>query len=154
CDPEFRPARLNRGVMYWLSGQLDKALKDFDDVLQPPQEKQLIEAAYYRGQVYLQLPKKEALALEDFHRVLTARPDFGPAYLSRARVHLIQGNQDAALRDLDAFLGGKRSPEERGRLLRLVITRLPSAVGQKSWALALADLRQAVETGPASAALY
>ncbi|MFI5461285.1 MAG: hypothetical protein ACHRXM_38265 [Isosphaerales bacterium] len=52
-NPEFLPARLNRGVVYWHQGKLDPALADFAAVLTPPKEKRLIEAAFSRGQLYL-----------------------------------------------------------------------------------------------------
>ena len=78
------PPLLNRGVVYWLQKKNKEALDDFDTILNAPKEKRLIEAAFYRGQLYLQLGKmKEALA--DFNLVVQENPNFRPVYLHRAQ---------------------------------------------------------------------
>ncbi len=47
--PAFRPARLNRGFVYFLQNKDTEALAELDAVLQPPANLVLIEAAYYRA---------------------------------------------------------------------------------------------------------
>src|SRR5207249_909370 len=50
---DFQPARLNRGVVYWLQKRHQAALRQLDAVLKGPADRQLLEAAYYRGQIHL-----------------------------------------------------------------------------------------------------
>jgi serine/threonine protein kinase len=173
-DPDFRPARLNRGVVLWLQKgeKEDAALEDFTAVLEPPEEKKLVEAAYYRGLVHLQRahPQKGLdraacqKAVEDFGLVVSARPGFRPAYLARAQAHLLLGNHPSALKDLDAFLDDRprfdpaapEAYEQRGRLLRRLIPKLdlPQAAHRQKLGLALEQLRKADELGVQSAALF
>src|SRR6202041_2745233 len=68
-SPDFRPAKLNRGVLRSNLHQNDKALEDFPAVLADPKEKRLIESAFYRGQMYAQLVKIKQ-ALEYFNQVV------------------------------------------------------------------------------------
>jgi tetratricopeptide (TPR) repeat protein len=131
-DPEFRPARLQRGVLALLQGQEDQALDDFAAVLEPPEDRRLVEAAYYRGQ--LRLRRKEyAEALKDFDRVAKENPDFRALYLSRAQAHFLRGDDDGGRVDLTTFLNlgrlrplAPRDPEllaQRGRLLLQLVPR-------------------------------
>jgi Flp pilus assembly protein TadD len=118
--------------------------------LQPPREKRLVEAAYYRGQLHLERGAY-AEALTDFDLVVAENPDFRPVYLLRARVRLLQGQAALCRKELDAFLanGQAVAPEvhgQRGRLLRLLLADLPPA-GQRACALlALKELQEAAES--------
>jgi tetratricopeptide (TPR) repeat protein len=161
--PEFQPGRLNRGVVSWLQGERgkgDAALEDFQAVLQAPQGRRLIEAAYYRGQVYLQRGD-QAKALEDFDRVVAEKPSFRPVYLSRARLLLLRGEEAAGVEDLNAFLAGglpfdpksKEACERRGRLLLRLADQEPEAARPKLRLLARTELQRAKELGAKSAAL-
>ncbi|HBI46089.1 MAG TPA: hypothetical protein DDY78_25025 [Planctomycetales bacterium] len=123
-SPDSRPSRLNRGVVYWNQKKYDPALADFEAVLQPPKEKRLVEAAYYRGQLHLQLGEVQK-ALKDFDEVAAENPSFLPVYPLRARIHIAKGENAAALADLDAYLAGRPAANhdgdvhgKRGRLLR------------------------------------
>jgi tetratricopeptide (TPR) repeat protein/tRNA A-37 threonylcarbamoyl transferase component Bud32 len=131
-DPEFRPARLHRGVLAWLQGKDERALDDFAQVLEPPDDRRLIEAAYYRGQ--LRLRRKEyPEALKDFDLVVKENPSFRPAYLSRAQVHYLRGDDARGLADLTTFLDLARAkpfdPKDpqllarRGHLLAELVPR-------------------------------
>jgi tetratricopeptide (TPR) repeat protein/tRNA A-37 threonylcarbamoyl transferase component Bud32 len=162
-DPDFLPARLNRGVACWLEKRHDAALAEFDGIVQLPADRRLIEAAYYRGQLHLE--RGEYLkALEDFDRLVAERPDFRPGYLLRARVHLLLGQEALCREDLDALLtissAGPFDPrsreacEQRGRLLRLLVTEVPPPASQKTCALACAELEKAVALGVRSARLF
>ena len=151
------PSRLNRGVVYWNQKKNDAALADFKAVLELPQEKRLVEAAYYRGQLYLQLGEVEK-ALKDFDQVVAQNPSFLPVYPLRARIHIAKGDKPAALADLDAYLAGRPTADgdgdvhgKRGRLLRLMYAELPLEQRSKPSAVALAAL--AVEELSRSAAL-
>ncbi|WP_422925033.1 protein kinase domain-containing protein [Singulisphaera sp. PoT] len=167
-DPDFRPARLNRGVSLWLRGKPDEALRDFEAVLAPPVESQLIEAAYYRGQIRLQRGEVDA-ALADFDRVAEANPAFAQVYRHRARIHLARGNKDLGLRDIDRYArslgGGSEEPEtwrshaSRGRTLRQMHAEMSKRMkdeptGRELARLALDELNEAVTLGGKEAALF
>jgi tetratricopeptide (TPR) repeat protein len=162
-DPDFRPARLNRGVIYQMQGKRDAALADFAAVLQPPEDRMLIEAAYYRSQLYIDSGDYDD-ALTDLDSVILAKKDFYPAYLLRARVHLLQGARDASLQDLAAELrqstGGAFDPDsakdlgQRGSMLRHIAAELPGDAARITLDLARADLQTAVQSGGRSASVY
>jgi tetratricopeptide (TPR) repeat protein/tRNA A-37 threonylcarbamoyl transferase component Bud32 len=129
-DPQFRPALLHRGILAWLQRKDEQALADFARVLGPPGDEQLIEAAYYRGQLRLQ--RKEYLeALKDFDLVVKENPGFRPAYLSRAQAQFLRGDNARGLADLTTFLDmglpepfDPKDPKllaQRGRLLLQVV---------------------------------
>jgi tetratricopeptide (TPR) repeat protein len=145
-SPDSRPSRLNRGVVYWNQKKYDPALADFEAVLQPPKEKRLVEAAYYRGQLHLQLGEVQK-ALKDFDEVAAENPSFLPVYPLRARIHIAKGENAAALADLDAYLAGRPAANhdgdvhgKRGRLLRLLYAELPLDQRGNPSVLALAAL--------------
>src|SRR5262249_44087642 len=67
-----------------------------------------VEAAYYRGLLRVQR-KEPAEALEDFDLVLKEDPSFRPAYLSRAQVNFLRGDDSRGLADLTTFLDRGRA---------------------------------------------
>lgn len=158
-DRDFRPAKLNRGVVRWLEKKHELALADLDAVLKPG-DKALIEAAYYRGQLHLERDKY-AEALEDFNRIVADNPTFWPVFLLRAQVYLAQAQPDLCLEDLDTFLVGGRpvalvDPEihaQRGHLLRLLAKIVPARMQKRTLVLALAELQKAEELDRQSATL-
>jgi tetratricopeptide (TPR) repeat protein len=160
-DPDLRAARLNRGVVAWEQKKYDSALNDFAAVLEPPDDKKLVEAAYYRG--LLQLERGELKeALEDFDRVVAENPDLRAVYKPRAMILLAQGHDAKALKDIDAFVAGGRkidlnapdAHEQRGRQLRLLVNELPPQVRKNVLLLARAELEKAIELGGTSATLF
>jgi serine/threonine protein kinase/tetratricopeptide (TPR) repeat protein len=167
-NPDFRPARLNRGVVYWRQGQNEKALADFAAVLQPPAEIRLVEAAYIRGQLYLQGGGKMKEALADFDLVVAERPKLQPVYLYRAQIYIAQNQGDRALTDMTTYLQffepalveqGWEAAGKRGHLLRYLYLVMPAADRQKdsgraTLALALAELHKAVEMGGKNERLF
>jgi Tfp pilus assembly protein PilF/tRNA A-37 threonylcarbamoyl transferase component Bud32 len=159
-DAEFRPALLNRGILAWLQGKPDQALADFTKVLEPPEDRSLLEAAYYRGQLHVER-REHREALADFTRVVNKDPGFRPAYLSRAQVHFLRGDDASGLDDLTTFLDlGRAKPFDpddpqlfarRGRLLRHF---LPAwGLGDKL-KLARGELEKALQRGHRPAALF
>ncbi len=166
--PDFRPARLNRGVVFWLQGDREGALADFEAVLKPPAERRLIEAAYYRAQLYLQ-GGEVAKALEDFDSVVAENPNFLQVYRVRARVRLALGEKSLAFQDLDQYLGltsegmqaaaKGRASVERGHTLRYFYVEIPHAkreepAGRALLAAALEELQKAVREGEQTPALF
>jgi tetratricopeptide (TPR) repeat protein/tRNA A-37 threonylcarbamoyl transferase component Bud32 len=165
-DADSRPPRLHRGVVYWRQKKYDLAVADFEAVLAPPDDKQLVEAAYYRGQLYLERGEVQK-ALEDFDRVVAATPGFRSVYLDRPLIYLSRGDAPHALADLDKYIslvrkidaGGWELHGLRGRLLRFLYTELPQEkasgpTGQAMLSLGLAELNQAVKMGGNKAGLF
>jgi tetratricopeptide (TPR) repeat protein/tRNA A-37 threonylcarbamoyl transferase component Bud32 len=159
-----RPAQLNRGMVYRLQKQYDPALADFEAVLQPPNGRRLIEAAYYRGQVEWdrdRFPEAE----HELDRVVAVNPDFRPVYAARARVRFVLGNQSGGRDDLNRYLSltrgadlGLESAEAyrlRGYFLRLLLVKKVPGPRRKAIALwALAELQKAIKLGDRSPRLY
>jgi tetratricopeptide (TPR) repeat protein len=165
-NPDARVPRLNRGVVYWQQKKNTQALADFAAVLAAPKQKRLVEAAYYRGQLYLQLGRVKA-ALEDFDRVVAENPRFRPVYPVRARIYIARGNSARGLADLDAYLADGQAYDRRswqacarrGRLLRLLYADLPPEQRRQPSAralavLAVAELQKAVKKGGRAAQVF
>jgi tetratricopeptide (TPR) repeat protein len=166
-DPEFRPARLHRGVLFWLQRKDDDrpAFQDFTEVLKPPADRRLIEAAYYRGQLHLQRREYEE-ALKDFDAVVKENRDFRPVYLSRAQAHFSNNVDELGLMDLRAFLDlGRPSPldpkdpklfAQRGRLLTRLVPNwgLPRPDFVAKLRLTRKELETALRMGHRSVELF
>jgi tetratricopeptide (TPR) repeat protein len=152
-DPDFRPARLNRGVVYSLQENRAAALADFAAALQPPEKRMLIEAAYYRAQIYLE-SNDYVGALSDLDSVIRQKRDFYPS----------QGNQASGLQDLSDMMkyamdssfdpASAEGLGQRGRMLRHVAAQLPNEADHATLKLASEDLEKAVELGGPSAQIY
>jgi tetratricopeptide (TPR) repeat protein len=164
-DPKFHPARLHHGVLAWLQGKDEQALADFAAVLKLPQGQRLVEAAYYRG--LLRVRRKEhAEALEDFDLVLKEDPSFRPAYLSRAQVNFLRGDDNRGLADLTTFLDLGRAkafdpkdPQLLARRGRLLVRLVPMwGLSRDDYVaklkLAREELRAAQRLGERSAELF
>jgi tetratricopeptide (TPR) repeat protein len=115
-DPTFQPARLNRGIAYWLNGETDAAETDFDAVLAAPDDKRLVEAALYRGQIFLS-KKRPQEALEDFSTVVAARPNLRVAYWYRAHANFLSGNFDSGMADVKKYSALDPDPKADSRLV-------------------------------------
>lgn len=166
-EPESRHARLNRGLLRWMEKKQDLALEDFEAVLSPPRENRLIEAAYYRGLLYLQANEIKK-ALKDFSSVIDEKPEFRSPYQFRALIHISHGDVDPAIQDINHYLGilpgGDPNTWEsyalRGKHLRYLFTERSHVKGQQQSTqaignLALKQLNQAVKLGgDRSADLY
>jgi tetratricopeptide (TPR) repeat protein/tRNA A-37 threonylcarbamoyl transferase component Bud32 len=162
-DPDFRPAVLNNGVAYWLQHRDQEALRNFSAVLLPPDDRRLIEAAYYRAQIYLANNDTDR-AFSDLSWLIDERPDFYPAYLLRARVQMMRGAQDSGLEDLNAVVShdtgsgfdGQSADDlgERGRMLRRIAAELPSSAAATALNLARQDLESAVRLNAQSVKSY
>jgi tetratricopeptide (TPR) repeat protein len=164
-DPEFRPARLHRGIMAWLQRKDDRAFADFARVLDPPDERRLVEAAYYRGQLHLQR-NELADALADLDMVVKESPDFRPVYLTRAQAHFLDGGKARGLADLTTFLSLGRSKSfgssdtglkaQRGQLLLRLAPKWGLSPNQHAAALLVArdDLETARRMGRRDAELF
>lgn len=149
--PGFPPALLDRGVCRWLQHQYDNALGDYDAAINPPGHTGLIEASYYRGWLLVGQGKFD-LAQQDFDRFIAARPDFTPAYLLRARAHLMLDRAADCLNDLDASpVIGRRAAEteadvhcRRGHALREAMIDWPEPAAKRAAELARQELTLAL----------
>ena len=157
--PDFLPARLNRGVVYWQHGDLELALADFQAVLTPGNEKRLIEAAFSRGQLYLQRGEVQK-ALDDFDAVIAENPRIRTVFLYRAQIHIARGDNERGLKDLDTYLDIGKGRDLlawanhglRGHLLRDRYQQLPldkrrQPAGLALLSLSVAELGKAVASG-------
>src|SRR5262249_16099806 len=128
-EKDFPHALLHRGFIAMAQKNTEKAMKDFEAVLNLSAEKRLILAAYYRGVLYKD-QRKFPEALADFKRVTKEAPTFQAAYLLRAQVYLLQ-DDPRALGELTTYLelgmpkGAEAKPARlfalRGRLLRHLV---------------------------------
>ncbi|MBI3465424.1 MAG: protein kinase, partial [Planctomycetes bacterium] len=167
--PGFRPSRLNRGVLYWLRRDYDRALQDFDAVLEPPDSQRLIEGAYYRAQVYIEQakyvePDKLSKAMDDLDSVINEKQTFSPAYHQRARVHFLRGDKEKGTEDLNTYLAmtgregfdadSARAFYDRGRLLRRLARKPPKGPRTALFEAAEAELRKAIDRDGKSAEFF
>jgi lipoprotein NlpI/tRNA A-37 threonylcarbamoyl transferase component Bud32 len=159
--PDFRPPRLNRGIVNWRWEKDEAALADFDRALRPPDDQRLLEAAYYRGQLHLLRGELDS-ALKDFRLATSEKRGVREAHLRSALIHFVRKDFKAGLAEVTAFVEwGKaidaRSAEGlelRGRRLYALENELPQASRTAVLELALADLEAAVEKGRRSAVVF
>jgi tetratricopeptide (TPR) repeat protein len=164
-DPDFRPARLHRGVLAWLQGKDDQALADFKAVLEPPDDRRLLEGFYYRG--WFRLHRKEyPEALKEFDALVKENSSFRAVYLLRAQVYFSHGDDLHGLGDLTTFLDLARpepyDPKDprlfalRGRLLGELVPKWGLARPDRNARLLVArdQLETARRLGYRSAALF
>jgi tetratricopeptide (TPR) repeat protein len=85
-----------RGNVYSKSGQLTKAIKDYDRVIEIKPDYCL--AYNNRGTAYLALGQLHH-ALHDYTETIRLRPTYAPAYSNRSNVYCSLGRIDEALRD-------------------------------------------------------
>jgi serine/threonine protein kinase/Flp pilus assembly protein TadD len=169
--PGFLPARLNYGVALWLQGKeqrlpgtLQQAEAQFHAVLEPSSGGEpLVEAAHCLGQMHLD-GGKLGQALQDFTRVIAAKPRFAPAYAFRAQTYFLLGNNDAGLQDLTTLAGFRvgrtlaaesaEAYQQRGRHLFRLAADLQGAAQSRVLELALSQLQKAADLGDRSVALF
>jgi serine/threonine protein kinase/lipoprotein NlpI len=148
-SPDLQAARLTRGLAYWHQGKNDEAIAEFGRVLSAPKGSRLLEAAYYRGQLYAQLNEKQK-ALDDFNLALAEDPNFLAVYPLRAYIYLLDNKKAEALSDIDHYVadGTPLNPNgweihaRRGRELRRQFMELPKAKQSTQAAARIADLGQ------------
>ncbi len=146
--PQFRPARLNRGFVYFLQNRDSAALSELDEVLQPPLESVLIEAAFYRAQILYQRSDLSD-ALLDCGRFIIERPGFAPAHTLAAQIHFRQGDDAKGIECVDAAIAcspptamqlqSSEASFDRGRVLRQLAMGLDLASQQRVLRLALRE---------------
>jgi tetratricopeptide (TPR) repeat protein len=158
-----RPARLNRGVVFMLQKKDDAALADLAAVLEPPDDRRLIEAAYYRGLIELKRGRAGAAETE-WNRALAANPDLHRVYWDRARLYFLSGDESHGKDDLNRYLAltrgagfdleGAEAFRLRARFLRLLALSAPAQKQAATGELALAELLKAIGGGDRAPVVY
>jgi Flp pilus assembly protein TadD len=136
-DPNSRLQKLRRGVLTWVRGDTNNALKDLDEALGPPAER-IPEAAVQKALILLNRGQmNDALAAVDL--ALAGKNPVRTAYRLRAVIHFFQGDDDKGIDDLNSFLAGAddtfnpKSPlaaARRARIVRLIAQDLPAGKNQ------------------------
>jgi tetratricopeptide (TPR) repeat protein len=100
-DPNTAKYYMNRGNVFMVRSELDKAINDFNEAI--VNSPALAEAYQCRGIAWLQ--KKEfALAMADFEKALRIDPKMTEAHIGRALVHGELDEMQAAFQDFDTAI--------------------------------------------------
>jgi tetratricopeptide (TPR) repeat protein len=95
-NPDNKNAYFNRSIVYFNTGQYDAAIGDYSKYLEySPYDANIL---YERGMLRRAM-KKPSEAIPDLTRAIAIKPDFGLAYLERARANAMLGNKSAAQGD-------------------------------------------------------
>lgn len=131
----------NRGLIYFQSGQREKALADYNKALQLNPE---LDSAYNNRANYYASNGKLAEALTDYETALDLNPGNTRTWINQAITFRELGLYDLALENLDMalMLGGLEENiyAERGRTYHL----------RGDWNCAIADYQRALSTMAAS----
>ena len=100
-DPRTAAALVNRGNVYFVLGQMAKALDDYDRAIRISPG--LAEAWVCRGSVWL-FRREHDRAIEDYSHAIKIDSRSVKGYLGRSMVFSDKGNIKAAFEDLDAVL--------------------------------------------------
>jgi tetratricopeptide (TPR) repeat protein len=138
-------AYTGRGILYFLNGEKELALKDFNETikLNPTGE----TAYNNRGNLYKDKGEKE-LALQDYNQAIKLNPTGETAYNNRGLFYAENGEKELALQDLNQAI--KLDPQSadaynnRGNLYK--------DKGKKE--LALKDFNQAIKVNPTGETAY
>jgi len=89
------------GERYLLLGELDGAIKKFDEAL--ALDPNNADALHMRGMALNRLGRYDK-ALADYSDAIGLKPDWDEAHVNRAHVYIKQGNNDSAMTDCDAAI--------------------------------------------------
>jgi len=100
-DKKNADAFYNRGWLYEIKGDFDKAEKDYTKAIGV--NKRHKDAYYNRGLVYIKMEKYEQ-AIKDFSEAIKLKPRSVDAYCNRGNANFELGKNDLALEDYNAAL--------------------------------------------------
>ncbi len=92
---------LSRGVAYFKAEDYDRAIQDFDTVID--MNDQNFRAYFYRGTIYLAKEEYER-AIEDFNATIRLKSDHGAAFFARATAYLQLGREEEAKKSLQSAI--------------------------------------------------
>jgi len=152
--------RYNRGLVYFHQKKYEPALADFNAVLEAPEDKRILEAAFSRGQVHM-FRKDPHKARDDFDLVVKQKPNLRHVYLMRARLDLAEGKGKDCIANLTSyFTVSQPAPledvklfERIARELRVLATELPREdleTQEAAYRLILSQLDKAIKKGELS----
>ena len=90
--------RYNRAVAYEQFGELDLAIRDYDDAIKWGED--FVAAYFNRGVVYGKMGQPQR-AIEDFGRVLALNPRYAAAFMNRGDAYMQIDQLELALRDFN-----------------------------------------------------
>ena len=141
-DPKFVYAYINRGNVYALKSDVDRAIADFNEAIKL--EPTYAIAYNNRGNVYRAKGDLDR-AIADFNEAIRLDPKYSEAFTNRATTYKDKGDLDRAIADHTQAIA--LHPKSADAYFFRGITYLYGDVPEK----ALADLHQASELGPKSA---
>jgi Tfp pilus assembly protein PilF len=159
-DSDSLATKYNRGLVYFHQKKYEPALADFNAVLEAPEDKRILEAAFSRGQVHM-FRKDPHKARDDFDLVVKQKPNLRHVYLMRARLDLAEGKGKDCIANLTSyFTVGQAAPLEDAKLferiareLRVLATELPREdleTQEAAYRLILSQLDKAIKKGELS----
>ncbi|HEY2881515.1 MAG TPA: protein kinase [Pirellulales bacterium] len=162
-DPSCLPARLNRGFVFWLAHDADHALADLEAVVAAPAEHRLMEAEFYRGQIFLaQHHDREANA--SFEKVAAALPEFRSTYWLQAQSQFHLGEFENAQAAVERFARLDPAEEKNeslahryfavGKTLRMLALELDGGAQQEAIHRAVNQLQLAIDAGDTTSEVW
>lgn len=100
-NPNLAEAYLSRGILLFLTNELNKALGDFNQALRINQDDP--QAYLNRGLAYKKLNNKEA-AIQDYNKAIRLDPTYLEAYQNRFFLYASIGKNEAALDDCNKMI--------------------------------------------------
>jgi len=132
-------AHNDRGNAYGKRGNYEKALEDFNKVIElNPNDP---DAWYNRGLTYKHLGKLDA-ALRDYHRAISLKPDYAKAFNNRGTIYGRQARFQKAIEDFDQAIA--LAPEDAGAWFNRGLAWY--SLGE--YERAIPDLEKAIELNP------
>jgi WD40 repeat protein/tetratricopeptide (TPR) repeat protein len=111
--PQEGVLRYFRGRAYYALGQEDKALADLTEAIKSPwafqEENNAWVARFFRGLTYYRQGEMDKV-IPEFTKVLSIKPDHGPAWHGRGMAYAELGQWDRAIADFTAALQKPNAP--------------------------------------------
>jgi tetratricopeptide (TPR) repeat protein len=145
AHPWFVEAYYNRGVVFQNIGETEKALADFNRVLELDHEN--LSAYNNRGAIYRVL-KEYDKALADYSEAIALNPEYSKAYNNRGNVYMEMEQFDKALIDYSKAI------ELNPKYVQAYINLGNVYTKQKEYEKALQEYQRAIEIDPEFAYAY
>jgi Tfp pilus assembly protein PilF len=140
-DPHNDGAFVNRGIAYRRFGDLDRAIRDYDEAIRL--NPGAADAFNNRGNIF-RAREQFDLALHDYDEAIRLNPRYAHAYNNRGIIFLELGNLDRAVADFDHAI--REQPTYANALRNRGLAR----THQQSFDLAILDFDAAYTMDPAT----